>query len=69
MLGKLRVEPGSLAELSKRKTDGRGELAGKAEAEQELAKLIAELSLLHNRLYAEASRSVLLILQGLDASG
>jgi len=69
VLGKLRVEPGSLAGLSKRKTDGRAELAGKAEAEQELAKLIEELSLLHNRLYAEASRSLLLILQGLDASG
>src|SRR6185312_16515795 len=69
MLGKLRVEPGSLAELSKRKTDGRAELAGKAEAEQELVKLIEELSLLHNRLYAEATRSLLLILQGLDASG
>src|SRR6476646_834223 len=69
MLGKLRVEPGSLADLSMRKTDGRAELAGKAEAEQELVKLSGELSLLHNRLYAEASRSLLLILQGLDASG
>src|SRR2546430_15553168 len=69
MLGKLRVEPGSVAELSKRTTDGRAELAGKAEAKQELAKLIEEFSLLHNRLYAEASRSLLLILQGLDASG
>jgi PPK2 family polyphosphate:nucleotide phosphotransferase len=30
---------------------------------------VDELALLHNRLYAEATRSLLLVLQGLDASG
>src|SRR5213078_4687197 len=69
MLEKLLVEPGSSAELRNRKPDSRVGLAGKAEAKQELAKLIKELSVLHNRLYAEARRSLLLILQGLDASG
>jgi PPK2 family polyphosphate:nucleotide phosphotransferase len=69
VLGKLLVEPGSPAALDKRKTDDHVGLAGKAEGKKQLAKLIAELSLLHNRLYAEASRSLLLILQGLDASG
>jgi PPK2 family polyphosphate:nucleotide phosphotransferase len=69
VLAELRVEPGSAPALRKRTPDDRAGLAGKAEARQELAKLIEELSLLHNRLYAEAGRSVLLILQGLDASG
>jgi PPK2 family polyphosphate:nucleotide phosphotransferase len=69
MLQKLLVEPGSAAGLSRRKTDSHLGLAGKAEAKQELAKLVQEVSLLHNRLYAEARRSVLLVLQGLDASG
>jgi PPK2 family polyphosphate:nucleotide phosphotransferase len=69
VLAELRVEPRSAPALSTRTPGDRAGLAGKAEARQELAKLIEELSLLHNRLYAEASRSVLLILQGLDASG
>jgi PPK2 family polyphosphate:nucleotide phosphotransferase len=64
-----RVKPGSAAELSKRQTDDRAGLAGKAEGKIELTKLVDELSLLHNRLYAEAKRSLLLVLQGLDASG
>ncbi len=63
------VEPGSPAALGKRPTDDRAGLAGKAEAKKELAKLVEDLSLLHNRLYAEAKRSLLLVLQGLDASG
>jgi PPK2 family polyphosphate:nucleotide phosphotransferase len=65
----LMVEPGAAAGLKKRTTDGRDELAGKSEAKKELAKLVEELSLLHNRLYAEGRRSLLLVLQGLDASG
>jgi PPK2 family polyphosphate:nucleotide phosphotransferase len=69
VLAKLRVEPGSAAELSKREPGDRAGLPGKAEAKEQLAKLIDELSLLHNRLYAEAKRSVLLVLQGVDASG
>jgi PPK2 family polyphosphate:nucleotide phosphotransferase len=69
VLVKLMVEPGSPAALGKRPTDDRAGLAGKAEAKKELAKLVEDLSLLHNRLYAEAKRSLLLVLQGLDASG
>lgn len=69
MLGKLIVLPGSAAHLGKRRPDDRAGLAGKTEARQQLVELIEELALLHNRLYAEASRSVLLILQGVDASG
>ena len=69
MLEKLIVEPGSTPELNGRKPDDHAGLGGKAEAKKELAKLVEELSMLHNRLYAEGSRSLLLILQGLDASG
>jgi PPK2 family polyphosphate:nucleotide phosphotransferase len=63
------VQPGSAAELRKRKPDDHAGLAIKAEARQQLGDLVQELALLHNRLYAEASRSLLLVLQGLDASG
>jgi PPK2 family polyphosphate:nucleotide phosphotransferase len=65
----LRVEPGSGAALRSRSPDDHAGLARKAEARKELAQLVDELALLHNRLYAEATRSLLLILQGLDASG
>jgi PPK2 family polyphosphate:nucleotide phosphotransferase len=69
VLHELRVEPGSAAELRGRTTDGRAALAGKGESKKELEQLVEELSALHRRLYAEGTRSVLLILQGLDASG
>jgi PPK2 family polyphosphate:nucleotide phosphotransferase len=69
VLAKLMVEPGSPAALSKRQTNDHAGLAGKAEARKELAKLVEELSVLHNRLYAESKRSLLLVLQGLDTSG
>src|SRR6185312_16159911 len=65
----LRVEPGTGADLSGRSPDGRDKLSGKSEARKKLAGLVDELSLLHSRLYAEGTRSVLLVLQGLDASG
>src|SRR6478609_2688007 len=69
MLKALIVEPGSAARLSKRDTDDRLGLASKDEAKSQLAELVEEISLLHDRLYAEAARSVLLVVQGLDASG
>jgi PPK2 family polyphosphate:nucleotide phosphotransferase len=69
MLAKLVVEPGAAPGLVARETDDRLGLEGKTEANQQLARLIEEMSLLHNRLYAEGMRSLLLILQGLDASG
>ena len=34
-----------------------------------LSELVERLGVLHNRLFAEATRSVLLVLQGMDASG
>ncbi len=62
------IEPGTAAELSARPTDAKLGLA-KPDAELEMAKLTERLAVLHNRLYAEHARSVLLVLQGLDASG
>jgi PPK2 family polyphosphate:nucleotide phosphotransferase len=65
----IRVEPGHkpmLAERDARDTLG---LEGKDEAKADLAELVAKLEKLQGRLNAEARRSVLLILQGLDASG
>jgi PPK2 family polyphosphate:nucleotide phosphotransferase len=41
----------------------------KADAKKLLAKLHERLAVYHQRLYAEGTRSLLLVLQGLDASG
>ncbi len=62
------VEPGAAANLLERSTDerfGRSKRAG----ELEMGELTERLAVLHNRLHAEHARSVLLVLQGLDASG
>jgi PPK2 family polyphosphate:nucleotide phosphotransferase len=63
-----RVDPGTKANLLGRPTDDRLGI-DKGGAQPALAALTDRLSLLHGRLYAERSRSVLLVLQGLDASG
>ena len=63
-----RVEPGSHAKLTDRPTDAKLGL-DRATVETEAAHLTERLSELHNRLWAEHARSVLLVLQGLDASG
>jgi PPK2 family polyphosphate:nucleotide phosphotransferase len=44
-------------------------LPGKAEAREQRDALLDELEELHGRLWAEAKRSVLLVLQGVDTSG
>jgi PPK2 family polyphosphate:nucleotide phosphotransferase len=68
MLNAIRVEPGTKAELAKRATDDRlGVERGRAA--EILRDLTDRLSVLHRRLYAERTRSVLLVLQGLDAAG
>jgi polyphosphate kinase 2 (PPK2 family) len=64
----LRVEPGESAGLAER--DPRDRLGlEKTEGEQRLKALRERLELLQQRLFAEARRSVLLVLQGLDAAG
>ena len=69
MLEQLIVEPGAAAGLAERDPRDKLGLADKAEGEERLKGLLAELSEYQTRLWAEDKRSVLLILQGLDASG
>jgi PPK2 family polyphosphate:nucleotide phosphotransferase len=69
MLSKVRVEPGRSAQLIDRSTGDRLGLEGKAHAATVVAGLHARLFELQARLWAESRRSVLLVLQGMDASG
>ncbi|MFN8028113.1 MAG: PPK2 family polyphosphate kinase [Acidimicrobiia bacterium] len=66
---KLRVEPGSKAKLRERATAETLGLADKAAGQARSEELLVRLNELHNRLWAEAKRSVVLVLQGMDASG
>ncbi len=66
---RLRVEPGAGAGLAGRDPADRLGLVGEEEAEAALAPLLSDMDGLHDRLWAEATRSVLLVLQGMDASG
>ena len=69
MLDALLVRPGSAADLEQRDPRDTLGLPGKKDAAPLLGELLEELSSLQERLYAEGTRSVLLVLQGLDASG
>jgi PPK2 family polyphosphate:nucleotide phosphotransferase len=69
MIGPLRVDPGKKARLAQRDTRDKLGLDGKDAAHERLAEIHQRLAVLQARLYGEAKRSVLLILQGLDASG
>jgi PPK2 family polyphosphate:nucleotide phosphotransferase len=62
------VEPNAQAGLASRSTDDRLGTE-KGAAQTALAGLTERLSVLHQRLYAERKRSLLVVLQGLDASG
>jgi PPK2 family polyphosphate:nucleotide phosphotransferase len=68
MQDRLRVEPGQKSHLRKRDPADRLEMS-KADAQGEHVRLAEELSRLQYRLWAEHRRAVLLVLQGLDASG
>ncbi len=68
MLDGLRVDPGSAARIAERSTDDRLGLE-KEEGEKRLDDLVERIDELQYRLYAEERRSLLLVLQGLDASG
>jgi PPK2 family polyphosphate:nucleotide phosphotransferase len=68
MLDKLRVKPGTQARIAERDPDDKLGL-DKDEGEQRLAGLVERIDALQYRLYAEDRHSVLLVLQGLDASG
>jgi PPK2 family polyphosphate:nucleotide phosphotransferase len=68
LIEQLRVQPGRRVELATRDTR---ETFGhdKASAKKKRKELVERLSVLQQRLYAEGKRSLLLVLQGLDASG
>jgi PPK2 family polyphosphate:nucleotide phosphotransferase len=68
MLDQLRVEPGRPARIAERAADDRLGI-DKHDGEKRLEQLVARIDELQYRLYAEDRRSVLLVLQGLDASG
>jgi PPK2 family polyphosphate:nucleotide phosphotransferase len=65
----LRVTPGAKAGLGQRRTDDDLGLDSKDGSEPKRHALLLELDDLHGRLWAENARSVLLVLQGMDASG
>jgi PPK2 family polyphosphate:nucleotide phosphotransferase len=65
----LRVAPGRKADLSTRDPGDRLGMADKVAGQAELDQLLSQLDELHDRLWAEAARSVLLVLQGMDAAG
>lgn len=69
MLDALRIEPGTPVRLRERSTGHKLGLDDKDTAGEVLSGLIDRLRPLQARLWAEARRSVLLVLQGLDASG
>lgn len=69
MLEQLVVQPGTAAGLAGRDPADKLGLSGKDEGRSILDGLLEELRGLQARLWAERRRSVLLVLQGVDASG
>jgi PPK2 family polyphosphate:nucleotide phosphotransferase len=65
----LRVESGDPARLDTRNPASRLGLGEKSDGQARSQELLEVLDGLHNRLWAEAQRSVLLVLQGMDAAG
>ncbi len=63
------VPPGGKLDLSAHPTDAWGGHKTKEDAQESLAASIAELAKLQYRLYATGRYSLLVILQGMDASG
>jgi len=70
VIEKLRIEPGSTVELARRDASAThgapGDRAATEAAEPDLSARLLEFQ---SRLWAEARRSVLVVLQGLDAAG
>ena len=69
MIELLRVDAGTKAGISKRDARDKLEFGDKQPAKARLAEIHARLESLQARLYAESRHSVLLVLQGIDASG
>lgn len=69
IVDKLRVEPGKPAALDRRDTADRLGLSDKESARAQVEEMVRALGDYHQRLWAEGTRSVLLVLQGMDTSG
>jgi PPK2 family polyphosphate:nucleotide phosphotransferase len=69
VIADLLVKPGTDARLGKRSTDDKLGLADKTEGAAKLAALHPRLFELQERLWAEAQRGVLVVLQAIDAGG
>jgi PPK2 family polyphosphate:nucleotide phosphotransferase len=70
LIAPLRVEPGSKVKLPHDFDPGyTGEYARKRDADRDLARGIAELAAYQDRLAAQRTHAVLLVLQALDAAG
>ncbi|HEY4348167.1 MAG TPA: polyphosphate kinase 2 family protein [Gaiellaceae bacterium] len=65
----LRVAPGEPARLADRDPGLRSGAADKQTGLAKLQDIVGRLGILHDRLQAEGTRSLLLVLQGMDASG
>jgi PPK2 family polyphosphate:nucleotide phosphotransferase len=68
-LAPLQVASGRTPRLDRRDSGDRLGLTSKAAAREQRVAVLDELDELHGRLWAEAKRSVLLVLQGVDTSG
>lgn len=64
-----RIQPGSKVKPSDFDPNDTRGAESKQASEEELPRIVGRLAELQNRLYAEAERSVLVILQALDAGG
>ncbi len=69
LLDEMLVPPGKAAGLTKRPTDTKAGVADKTDGIEVVGDLLMRLDDLHDRLWAEAKRSVLLVLQGMDTAG
>ncbi len=69
LLDTLRVDAGSAPRLDRRDPTARIGAETKDAGLARLQELVERLRVLHNRLVAEADRSLLLVLQGMDTSG
>lgn len=65
----VRIEPGAKPKLAKIDTERDGLFPDKAKAEASVAEGAEAINILQDRLYAEGSRALLVVLQGMDTSG
>src|SRR5436305_1049240 len=63
------VQPGKKLKLNKRDTSDKGDFADREDAEALVTKNLGKLNGLQEVLYAESKRSLLVVLQAMDAGG